>query len=173
MQLILEEVMKPNMNLRDIISLFKEKINNRINLKGAEKILITDPYFLKFKDDDIQFLKKFFKEIKSVMPLLKEIILIIPKTYYDNLKELALKALLEDLSINLKVIIDNKNQGKGLFHDRFWLFFSERITSAAGLFVGTSLNGFGKKYALLDYLREDDALEIACEIKNKYNEHFD
>jgi hypothetical protein len=41
------------------------------------------------------------------------------------------------------------------FHDRFWI--ADRIR---GLFVGTSLNGLGKRYALADYIAEDDVKAI-------------
>ena len=41
------------------------------------------------------------------------------------------------------------------FHDRFWIADKTR-----GIFVGTSLNGIGRRYALTDYLREEDAKEI-------------
>jgi hypothetical protein len=41
------------------------------------------------------------------------------------------------------------------FHDRFWI-----ADRARGLFVGTSLNGIGKRYALADYMLEDDVKAI-------------
>jgi hypothetical protein len=41
------------------------------------------------------------------------------------------------------------------FHDRFWIG-----DGARGLFVGTSMNGIGKRYSLIDYLRNDDSAEI-------------
>lgn len=41
------------------------------------------------------------------------------------------------------------------FHDRFWIADRSR-----GLFVGTSLNGLGKRYALADYMDENDVKEI-------------
>jgi hypothetical protein len=41
------------------------------------------------------------------------------------------------------------------FHDRFWIADRSR-----GLFVGTSLNGLGKRYALADYMDEDDVKVI-------------
>lgn len=43
------------------------------------------------------------------------------------------------------------------FHDRFWAADGER-----GIFMGTSLNGVGRRYAVADYLREEDAREIAA-----------
>lgn len=41
------------------------------------------------------------------------------------------------------------------FHDRFWLADRSR-----GLFLGASLNGLGKRYALADYIAPNDVLEI-------------
>ncbi len=41
------------------------------------------------------------------------------------------------------------------FHDRFWI-----ADRARGLFVGTSPNGLGKRYALADYMAEDDVKTI-------------
>ncbi len=41
------------------------------------------------------------------------------------------------------------------FHDRFWI--SDGIR---GLFIGTSINGIGRRYAIADYLEEEDAAEI-------------
>jgi hypothetical protein len=43
------------------------------------------------------------------------------------------------------------------FHDRFWIADGER-----GLFMGTSLNGIGRRYAIADYLEEDDARKISA-----------
>lgn len=44
-----------------------------------------------------------------------------------------------------------------VFHDRFWIADHER-----GLFMGTSLNGIGRRYAVADYLHEDDAQAISA-----------
>ena len=41
------------------------------------------------------------------------------------------------------------------FHDRFWIADRSR-----GLFVGTSPNGIGKRYALADYMDADDVKTI-------------
>ncbi len=44
-----------------------------------------------------------------------------------------------------------------VFHDRFWIADGER-----GMFVGTSLNGIGRRYAMTDYLAVDDAREVTA-----------
>jgi hypothetical protein len=46
------------------------------------------------------------------------------------------------------------------FHDRFWIADDLR-----GIFVGTSLNGLGKKYALVDNIRDSDTNSIVEELR--------
>jgi hypothetical protein len=46
------------------------------------------------------------------------------------------------------------------FHDRFWI-----VDQARGLVVGTSLNGLGRRYALVDYVDETDVAEIVTTLK--------
>lgn len=48
------------------------------------------------------------------------------------------------------------------FHDRFWIADRSR-----GLFVGTSPNGLGIRYALADYLATDDVQEIVTALENE------
>jgi len=48
------------------------------------------------------------------------------------------------------------------FHDRFWIADRDR-----GLFVGTSPNGLGRRYALADYLATDDVLEIVTALESE------
>ncbi|MDI4649582.1 hypothetical protein [Cohnella hashimotonis] len=61
-----------------------------------------------------------------------------------------LKSNLTSLGIALSVATTDD------FHDRFW------ISSEAkkGFILGTSLNGLGKKICLIDFLKEDDVIEL-------------
>lgn len=47
------------------------------------------------------------------------------------------------------------------FHDRFWISPRNR----KGIFMGTSLNGLGRKYTVIDYLNDDDVREILSGVK--------
>jgi hypothetical protein len=47
------------------------------------------------------------------------------------------------------------HQTSDVFHDRFWIADRQR-----GLLVGTSLNGLGRRYALIDYMRETDVRDV-------------
>jgi hypothetical protein len=48
------------------------------------------------------------------------------------------------------------------FHDRFWI-----ADRARGLFVGASLNGLGRRYALVDKLAADDVREIVAALESE------
>lgn len=56
-------------------------------------------------------------------------------------------------AVNPTIAIHPKYTGD--FHDRFWL-----TDQTGGLFVGASMNGIGNRYALVDWLREEDATAI-------------
>lgn len=58
-----------------------------------------------------------------------------------------------------KLQLDTKFTKK--YHDRFW------ICGNSGLFVGTSFNGVGTKYCLVDYIDHDDVLAIMKSIKDE------
>ena len=49
------------------------------------------------------------------------------------------------------------------YHDRFWI----TSTRSEGLVVGTSLNGLGKRYALVDKLAADDVHSIVSSLSQE------
>lgn len=46
------------------------------------------------------------------------------------------------------------------YHDRFWI-----ADQARAIFVGTSLNGIGRRYAIADYMVESDVIEVVSDLK--------
>ena len=74
-------------------------------------------------------------------------------------------ALLQDISTEIsrrapecRVVHRTSTQ----FHDRFWLADLDR-----GLLVGTSLNGLGNRYALVDRMRSSDVQEIVQALRSE------
>jgi hypothetical protein len=59
---------------------------------------------------------------------------------------------------SLSVVHDTSDD----FHDRFWIADQSR-----GLFLGTSLNGLGKRYALVDYIASHDVQEIVDSLRTR------
>jgi hypothetical protein len=112
----------------------------------TEELIVVDRYLLPKACpdclDNLTFL------ISPILNGVSRVVLVTRKEYDE--------ALLNDLRAAFKKrrcevlhrISDN-------FHDRFWI-----ADHARGLFVGTSPNGLGKRYALADYMAEDDVRTI-------------
>ena len=128
--------------ITDIVLQFVEKLN------GVKDLFIIDPYFY---SDDPTCVALFGKMMSTLAEQLRSV------TFFTNgnraskrsamhsaLKTVAPKVLIED------VVTDE-------FHDRFWI----DATNMSGIVMGTSLNGIGKKIALIDHLSKRDASEIA------------
>ena len=66
-----------------------------------------------------------------------------------------LSAVAPSLSVKLKT--------SDAFHDRFWI----DPLAAKGFITGTSLNGLGKRYALVDHLQQTDAADVIAALRNE------
>jgi hypothetical protein len=67
----------------------------------------------------------------------------------------ATEAAFNGMALGKKAALNIASKYTTAFHDRFWIADGIR-----GLFVGTSLNGIGRRYSLIDYLRDEDAADI-------------
>jgi hypothetical protein len=70
------------------------------------------------------------------------------------------EAAFHAMSLGKKAGLNIATKYTDVFHDRFWIADGVR-----GLFIGTSLNGIGKRYALTDCLRDEDAADIYARFK--------
>jgi hypothetical protein len=75
---------------------------------------------------------------------------------YDIALYQSIRQVLADL--NPQISVSLKTTGDS--HDRFWI-----VDETKGLFVGTSLNGIGRKYALTDYMKDVDIAAIMEELR--------
>jgi hypothetical protein len=123
--------------------------HNQFNSLGLEKeldsLILVDPYIFPQKYDDNY----------------KQLLLSIIK-YFDNINVMEIitqnnynRILYSELSNE----INNKNQinikNTDMIHDRFWIF-----NKSKGIVVGTSLNGVGNKYTLINPLNDKDIKDI-------------
>jgi hypothetical protein len=142
----LEEVLPRSHKPGEIISLLASMLNR---LAPRQDFVIVDRYLLArgFKADYPETLVSLLTPIVKIVHNLT----LVTGSNYDSklLKHLADQ--LSSLGSNCKIA----HQTSEVFHDRFWIADRQR-----GLFVGTSLNGIGKRYALADYMREEDVREI-------------
>jgi hypothetical protein len=151
-QLLTEEVLPDNTSKDVVLDTLRYKLN-RINPQIS--LIIIDPYLFP-KNNDADYESYFFDLFRDVLSICKELHIITRK---DRNKPLELKIKTKITSDNPQISIDSKYTE--IFHDRFWI-----ADEARGLFVGTSLNGVGKRYAIVDYLDDRDTNEIVKRFKS-------
>lgn len=134
-----------------IVQMLRELL---LTLSPIDNLTIVDGYIFPKsagRDTDIQSYLKMFEDIFSpVIGSVQEVKFITKPRYNLELFE-AVRHLLVRLNPDLRVLCRTTDE----FHDRFWI-----VDQARGLFVGTSLNGIGKSYALVDKIRESDVKEL-------------
>ena len=143
-QLLTEEVLPDKTPRSAVLDTLRYKLN-RCQPRGT--LLIVDPYiFPETHDADYvaDFISVFTDAIKACSSLE---ICTEKRGAVQSQLDTAIKALNPGISITKKF--------SNVFNDRFWIADGSR-----GLFVGTSFNGLGKRYAVVDYLTEEDAKDI-------------
>ncbi len=123
----------------------------------TNKLIIIDRYFFPNRCDTNY--SSFVGDIlDKYLPTLDEITFITSSSHNATVKN-SITTLLQNkkptLTINFKFTED--------FHDRFWI--SDH--NGKGLFLGTSLNGYGRKYALIDYINTTDVRLIISELRTQ------
>ena len=117
-------------------------------LNGAKHLLIIDPYFY---STDPSCVELFGRMIAAIAEKLESV------TFITNgrggNKKAAMHEILKKVTPTIKIgdVITDQ------FHDRFWIDAENKN----GIVMGTSLNGIGKKIALVDRLSSSDVGEIA------------
>jgi hypothetical protein len=121
-----------------------------MKLSPSKNLIIVDNYFFPSKTDKNEYLQMFKDIFLPSIGKVASFNFITNPNFNQNLFQ-DCKRLLLTLNPNLNV--DYKTTDD--FHDRFWI-----VDQTKGLFVGTSLNGVGKRYALVDFIRDEDTKEI-------------
>lgn len=118
------------------------------------KLVIIDNYLFprNYDDNYIDFFIEIFNDsLKECNEL--EII-----TLENHNKDL--RILMNNKIIEIYPYLKIKYKFTNFFHDRFWI-----ADDAKGLYVGTSLNGIGKKFSMIDFLLDDDTEDIIFQLK--------
>ena len=120
-------------------------------LNGVENLFIIDPYFYNSSTEP-SCVNLFGKMITEISVKLKTVTFI-TNGQAEN-KKTAMHEVLKKVipSIQIKDVITEQ------FHDRFWI----DPDNNNGIVIGTSLNGIGKKIALIDNLARNDVKDIAA-----------
>ncbi|RQR27537.1 hypothetical protein [Burkholderia sp. Bp9142] len=134
--------------IADIVLEFVKKLN------GVKDLFIIDPYFY---SDDPDCVALFGKMMSALSEQLSSV------TFFTNGSKASKRSPMHSV---LKVVapkVSIKDVVTDEFHDRFWIDAANNV----GIVMGTSLNGIGKKIALIDHLSKFDASEIvklACQL---------
>lgn len=144
---LVEEVVYKYTETLKVVFIVRKKLNE---LSGSiKKLVIIDPYFFPYS-----YSKNYIDTIIDILkPLELNIIHVITSkknTNYDLKNKI--QSRLDNSSIELTYSND--------FHDRFWIVNDEN-----GFLMGTSLNGLGKKFSIIQKLDVDDVTAIIHEYK--------
>ncbi|WP_455387571.1 hypothetical protein [Petrachloros mirabilis] len=140
-----DSVLHPGLHVDDIEKVILSFIRR---LEGAKNLFIIDPYFY---SNDPSCVDLFGRLIETLSETLDTVTFI---TNGQNIeKKMAMHEVLRKGIPAIKIADIKTDQ----FHDRFWI----DPDSMRGIVFGTSLNGIGKKIALVDKLSSSDVREIA------------
>lgn len=137
--------------------LLVEVITNQLRaLSPSSDLIVVDPYLFPSNPNDTT---DFLKTVEDIFaPIIGGIskIRFVTKTNYNR----PLYGSVQELLVGLKPELTVEHKTTEDFHDRFWI-----VDESRGLFIGTSLNGIGKRYALTDYMKDDDAKAVVSELQ--------
>ena len=156
---VLREELLPITDIKDASSfgLLIDTLRNKlIQLSPSESLTIVDRYlFSKCIKNQAEYLTMFGQIVDSVIGKIKLIRFVTQPSYSDELYKKTVN-LLKNMNSHIFV----KHSKNKSFHDRYWIADDQR-----GIFVGTSLNGLGKRYALVDNIRDLDTNSIVEELR--------
>ncbi len=147
--LVTEEVIAPGTAKNDVQDLVKNYVDG---LSIDRDLLIIDPYFFApTKDQD--YPEFFVGILDAVLSKLETLhVVTLPGGKVDQQLVHAIEGKLRGVNPNVQLIHRTSDR----FHDRFWI----NRTETKGFITGTSLNGLGKRYALVDHLQRKDVESV-------------
>ncbi|PAC29262.1 hypothetical protein [Flectobacillus sp. BAB-3569] len=159
----LDEALVPiNAPQNQILNFFKKYLNR---LGIDRELIIIDPYFLSPRrgnnNHEREYTQLFKELLVDYIQNISKIIIIttsIQRHIDENLLH-SITSSLNELNNNLEIIHRTSDN----FHDRFWISNNR----GSGIVTGTSLNGFGNKYSLIDRLNVTDVREIISFLNNE------
>jgi hypothetical protein len=128
-----------------------------VSLEVTTELVIVDPYFFaRFEPGYPRLVKEVLQPILGALRSLT--IVSLP----DRVNALALSAVKNELNSNA-THVNLIHRPSSVFHDRFWM----NPISGRGFITGCSLNGLGRKYALMDHLESSDAAEVLAALRRE------
>ena len=154
----LEEAVLPKIDSIEEQDLLVKLLSNHLRaLSPSKDLIIVDRYFFPTTKlpDRAGYVTTFREIFRSVVPKVASVRFITEPKYNEALYQ-DIKNVLVELNHKINVIHKTTED----FHDRFWI-----ADEMKGLFVGTSLNGIGRRYALVDFMEDEDTATIVKELR--------
>lgn len=148
---VTEAVLPATPGIRSALLVMVSEMLSR--LAATSSLTVVDPYLV--GDSSQNLLNDFISVIGDTTKNIATLRLI-TKPIGQSAFVADLRAALNASAPQCKV----EHVASGRYHDRFWI-----VDETRGLFIGTSLNGIGNRYALVDYLAADDVTEIVADLK--------
>lgn len=127
-----------------------------LNLK--DELIIVDPYFYYPNADDsyanmiLNILDQFINDIREI-----RVITAPNKRAYSTTTRSKVERAIKDVKPDILITHSTSDH----IHDRFWITSNRQ----KGILLGTSLNGLGKKYSVIEYLSPQDVVKIVSVLK--------
>jgi D-ribose pyranose/furanose isomerase RbsD len=115
------------------------------------ELIIIDPYFFA-PTSDTTYLSTIDLALEKYLPQVDTLHIITYPNKVDAPLKTAIETNLKAKKPSLNILHKTSNE----YHDRFWISNKRE----RGILTGTSLNGYGKKYSLLDRLNTSDVRYI-------------
>jgi len=126
------------------------------DLSPSKDLIIVDRYFFPVKlPDRARYVRTFRGIFGSVIPKVATV-RFITKPDYDMALYKDINSVLVELNPQINVF----HRVTEAFHDRFWI-----ADEVKGLFIGTSFDGIGRRYALADFMEDEDTATIVKELR--------
>jgi len=146
-QLLNEKVVAPGQDNDSVARIVVEFLSA---IGVDDELIIVDP-FLFARNRDSTY-PQLIREILAPFAMHLKVLRVVTSDNVNSDTKKSIEAVLRALNGKLEIT----HRQSEFYHDRFWISSSR----AHGLFVGTSLNGLGKKYAIVDRVSKTDVGDI-------------
>jgi hypothetical protein len=122
------------------------------------ELIVVDPYFFAPTSESdyphlVESIIRPFSQALSTIYIVTR-----PNKVNPRLKQ-EIKNVIQNMNASIQLIHTTSSN----YHDRFWI----SANRSKGILTGTSLNGLGKRYAIIDRLASSDVAEIVKSLKNE------
>ena len=142
--LICDAIMHPGIRTDEIEAIV---LGIMSKLDGVKHLLIIGAFFYGDKPDCLLLLEKIFRSMSSKLEKV---------TFITRGKRVSMRPGVHNVFSTVAPGIQINDVVTEDFHDRYWI----DVENTKGVMVGTSLNGIGKKVAMIDHANFADSREI-------------